>query len=103
MKTLVSLATGVLSYAILEWVGVDFAAVWALLIFMLNFIPNIGSILGMMLPALLTLVQFDTLTPFLIITFGLGAVQFVIGNLAEPALMGKSLGFRACFSRSRSW
>jgi predicted PurR-regulated permease PerM len=91
MKTLVSLATGVLSYAILEWVGVDFAAVWALLIFMLNFIPNIGSILGMMLPALLTLVQFDTLTPFLIITFGLGAVQFVIGNLAEPALMGKSL------------
>jgi predicted PurR-regulated permease PerM len=91
MKTLVSLATGVLSYLVLKWVGVDFAAVWALLIFMLNFIPNIGSILGVMLPALLTLVQFDTLTPFIIITLGLGAVQFTIGNLVEPALMGKSL------------
>lgn len=91
MKTVVSLATGVLSYVILKLVGVDFAAVWALLIFMLNFIPNIGSILGVMLPALLTLVQFDTLTPFLIITLGLGAVQFIIGNLVEPALMGKSL------------
>ena len=91
MKTLISLATGVLSYLVLKWVGVDFAAVWALLIFMLNFIPNIGSILGVMLPALLTLVQFDTLTPFIIITLGLGAVQFTIGNLVEPALMGKSL------------
>jgi AI-2 transport protein TqsA len=91
MKTLVSLATGLLSYLILIWVGVDFAAVWALLIFILNFIPNVGSILGVMLPALLTLVQFDTLTPFLLIAVGLGAVQFTIGNIIEPALMGKSL------------
>jgi AI-2 transport protein TqsA len=91
MKTLVSLATGLLSYFILLWVGVDFAAVWALLIFMLNFIPNLGSILGVMLPALLTLVQFDTLMPFMYIAVGLGAVQFTIGNVIEPALMGKSL------------
>jgi predicted PurR-regulated permease PerM len=90
MKTLVSLATALLSYLILIWVGVDFAAVWALLIFMLNFIPNLGSILGVMLPALLTLVQFDTLTPFILIAVGLGAVQFSIGNIIEPALMGKS-------------
>ena len=91
MKTLVSLATGLLSYFILIWVGVDFAAVWALLIFMLNYIPNLGSILGVMLPALLTLVQFDTLMPFIYIAVGLGAVQFTIGNVVEPALMGKSL------------
>ena len=91
MKTLISLVTGLLSYVVLRLVGVDFAAVFALLIFLLNFIPNIGSILGVLLPALLTLVQFDTLTPFLVITLGLGAVQFLIGNLVEPALMGKSL------------
>lgn len=91
MKTLVSLATGLLSYLVLRWVGVDFAAVFALLIFLLNFIPNIGSIVGVLLPALLTLVQFDSMTPFLIISLGLGAVQFLIGNLVEPALMGKSL------------
>jgi predicted PurR-regulated permease PerM len=91
MKTMVSMLTGVLSYAILKLVGVDFAAVWALLIFLLNFIPNIGSFLGVVFPALLTLVQFDTLTPFLLITLGLGTVQFVVGNIVEPAYMGKSL------------
>jgi len=91
MKTLVSLLTGILSYAVLKLVGVDFAAVWALLIFLLNYIPNIGSIVGVIFPALLTLVQFDTLTPFLLITVGLGSVQFIIGNVVEPAFMGKSL------------
>ena len=91
MKTLVSLLTGILSYGILKLVGVDFAAVWALLIFLLNYIPNIGSILGVIFPALLTLVQFDTLTPFLLITVGLGTVQFIVGNVVEPAFMGKSL------------
>jgi predicted PurR-regulated permease PerM len=37
------------------------------------------------------MIQFDTLTPFLLITLGLGAVQFIIGNVIEPAFMGKSL------------
>ena len=41
MKTLVSAATGLLSYVVLKFLGIDFAAVWALLIFLLNFIPNI--------------------------------------------------------------
>jgi predicted PurR-regulated permease PerM len=91
MKTLVSLLTGVLSYGVLKLVGVDFAAVWALLIFLLNYIPNIGSFLGVIFPALLTLVQFDTLTPFLLITVGLGAIQFLVGNVIDPAFMGKSL------------
>ncbi|MBT8441987.1 MAG: AI-2E family transporter [Gammaproteobacteria bacterium] len=74
MKTGISLLTGVVSYAVLVVVGVDFAALWGLLIFLLNFIPNIGSVLGVIFPALLTLVQFDTLTPFLIIVAGLGSV-----------------------------
>jgi predicted PurR-regulated permease PerM len=91
MKTMVSLLTGLLSYVVLKLVGVDFAAVWALLIFLLNYIPNIGSFLGVIFPALLTLVQFDTLTPFLLITVGLGTVQFIVGNVIEPAFMGKSL------------
>jgi predicted PurR-regulated permease PerM len=91
IKTLVSLLTGFVSYIILRLVGVDFAAVWALLIFLLNYIPNIGSALGVIFPALLTLVQFETLTPFVIILIGLGAVQFIIGNVVEPAMMGSSL------------
>lgn len=91
MKTGVSLLTGLVSYAVLVLVGVDFAALWGLLIFLLNFIPNIGSVLGVVFPALLTLVQFDSLKPFLIIVAGLGSVQFIIGNIVEPAYMGKSL------------
>lgn len=91
IKTGVSLLTGVVSYALLVLVGVDFAALWGLSIFLLNFIPNIGSVLGVIFPALLTLVQFDTLTPFLIVVVGLGAVQFIIGNVIEPAFMGRSL------------
>ncbi len=91
MKTAMSLLTGAVSYVILKLIGVDFAAIWALSIFFLNFIPNIGSMLGVLLPALLTLVQFDNFTPFLMVTVGLGATQFVIGNVVEPAYMGRSL------------
>ena len=91
IKTIVSLLTGFVSYIILRLVGVDFAAVWALLIFLLNYIPNIGSAMGVIFPALLTLVQFETLTPFMIVVLGLGATQFIIGNVVEPAMMGSSL------------
>jgi predicted PurR-regulated permease PerM len=91
MKTIVSLLTAAVSYAVLAFVGVDFAAIWALLVFFLNFIPTIGSIIGAVFPALLTLVQFDTLMPFLIVAVGLGGTQFLIGNVIEPTYMGKSL------------
>ncbi|RMF10765.1 MAG: AI-2E family transporter [Alphaproteobacteria bacterium] len=92
IKTLVSVLTGLVSYAILATVGVDFASFWAFVIFLLNYIPTIGSIIGVVFPALLTLVQFDTPGPFLIVAVGLGAVQFMIGNILEPRLQGASLG-----------
>jgi AI-2 transport protein TqsA len=91
MKTIVSLLTALVSYAVLAVVGVDFAIIWALLVFFLNFIPTIGSIVAVVFPALLTLVQFDTITPFLIVAIGLGGTQFVIGNVIEPTYVGKSL------------
>ncbi len=91
IKTMVSLATGLASYLIMKPVGLDFAETWAVLAFALNFIPTIGSIIGVILPSVVALVQFDTFTPFLIIAFGCGAVQFVIGNILEPSLTGKSL------------
>lgn len=92
IKTLVSILTGLVSYAVLAAVGVDFASFWAFVIFLLNYIPTIGSILGVVFPALLTLVQFDTPVPFLIVGVGLGAIQFMIGNILEPRLQGASLG-----------
>ena len=91
IKTLMSLLTGCVSYIVLTLVGVDFAGFWAFVIFMLNFIPTIGSLLGVILPAMLTLVQFGHVAPLLIVLVGLGGIQAIIGNVVEPALMGRSL------------
>ena len=91
MKTVVSFLTALICYFILNMVGVDFAALWSLLIFLLNFIPNIGSILGVIFPAATALLQFEDITPFLIVVAGLGSVQFLIGNIIEPTYLGKSL------------
>jgi predicted PurR-regulated permease PerM len=91
IKTFTSLLTGGISYAVLRWFGVDFAGFWALIIFLLNYIPTIGSLLGVFFPALLTLVQFDTFGPFITVTISLGVTQIVMGNVVEPALMGRSL------------
>jgi predicted PurR-regulated permease PerM len=91
VKTGVSVLTGVLAYVILRWLGIDFAASWALLIFFLNYIPNIGSTIGVALPALVSLVQFDTLGPFVIVVVGLTAINLAIGSVLEPMLMGQTL------------
>lgn len=90
IKILVSLLTGVLSYLFLVAVGVDFADFWALLIFMLNFIPNIGSFIATIFPCLIALIQFETFTPFFITLAGLSSIQFTVGNFLEPKLMGNS-------------
>ncbi len=91
MKTIMSILTAVVSYIIMVSVGVDFAGFWAVLIFLLNFIPYIGSLLGVLFPAVLTILQFESWSPFLIVALGLAAVQICIGNILEPRLMGRSL------------
>lgn len=91
VKTVMSALTGALSYLILKWVGVDFAAFWGLMIFFLNFIPMIGSLIGIILPALLTLIQFDSYTPFVVVSIGLSIVQMSIGNFLDPKMMGDTL------------
>lgn len=91
LKTLVSLLTGGLSYVALLFVGLDSPLFWAFLIFLMNYIPTIGSLIATVFPALFSLVQFGTWTPFLIILLLVGAVQLVVGNIIEPRVMGKSL------------
>lgn len=91
IKTVVSTLTAIASYAVLRLMGVDFAATWALLIFLLNFIPNIGSIVAVSFPALVALVQFDTLGPFIVLVLSLIAIQIAVGSVLEPMLMGHTL------------
>lgn len=91
LKTLMGLLTAFASWGIMNWIGLDFAEFWALLIFFLNYIPNIGSIIATLFPALLALIQFQSWFPFIAMTSGLVAVQFVLGTLIEPRFLGRSL------------
>jgi AI-2 transport protein TqsA len=91
IKTVTSTVTGVVSYFILKWVGVDFAGFWAFTIFLLNFVPTVGSIIATLFPAILALIQFETIYQFLFVLISVGTVQIVVGNFLEPKLMGRSL------------
>lgn len=92
IKTAVSLANGLIVWIALALFGVDFAALFGLLAFLLNFIPNIGSTIVAAICAAFAFFQFGTFwTPFwvLVIIVGLDAV---LGNVVEPRVMGKGLG-----------
>lgn len=91
IKMLTSGATGITSYAIMSLIGLDFAEFWGILIFVFNFIPTIGSIIATIFPTLLALVQFESFGPFLVVGLGIGGLQFLIGNIIEPRLMGNRL------------
>ncbi|MBN9227039.1 MULTISPECIES: AI-2E family transporter [Legionella] len=91
LKSILSIFTAISSWIIMKWVGLDFAEFWALLIFFLNFIPNIGAIIAIAFPASLAIVQFTGWIPFTEVIIGLGAVQFIVGNLIEPRFLSNSL------------
>ena len=91
LKSLISLISTTLSYFILLAVGIESPLFWAFLIFMLNFIPSVGPIIGTLLSALFSLIQFGEFVPFLIILFGVGTVAMLIGSFVEPRLMGNTL------------
>ncbi len=91
LKTLISLATGVLFWAILGAFGIELALVFGVVTFVLNFIPSIGSIFATLLPIPIALVQFETLGPVLLLVVLLTVVQMIIGNGIDPLLMGQNL------------
>jgi AI-2 transport protein TqsA len=91
IKTLVSLMTGA-TIAIWMWaVGLDFAMLWGVLAFLLNYVPNIGSIIAAVPAVLLALVALDW-TGVVLVIAGFVAVNMVFGNIIEPRMMGKGLG-----------
>ncbi|MEM6658331.1 MAG: AI-2E family transporter [Pseudomonadota bacterium] len=91
VKTLISLITASISYTIFRTLGLEYAETWAVLTFALNFIPSIGSIIAVIFPAMIALVQFESIGPFLIVVLGCGTIQFLIGNFLDPAMLGRSL------------
>jgi AI-2 transport protein TqsA len=92
VKTLVSVLAGLLSYAVLALFGVELAASWALLIFLLNYIPYVGSLVACALPIVLSFLQFeDEIWKPIVIAIGLIGIQQGIGNWIEPRMAGQRL------------
>ena len=91
IKTFDSVLTGVLSYLVMSSQDLDFAEFWAILILTLNFIPTFGSIVATIFPSLFAIIQYDSLYPILVVAGGIGFLQFLIGNIMEPRLMGSNL------------
>lgn len=91
IKTTVSFLTALFSYIILIAFWLDFAIFWSMLVFILNFIPNIWSIIAVMLPALFSLVQFDWYYSFFLMTSWLTWIQVLMWNIIEPKFMWNKL------------
>lgn len=91
LMTKASLATATLSLAVMALVGLENPVFWAMLVFLLNFIPTIGSVLGTLLPSVFALVQFQDLGTAALLALVLGAVQFTIGNILLPRMAGRTL------------
>ncbi len=91
IKTAVSLGTGVLVAVWVALLGVDFPLLWGLLAFLLNYVPNLGSIIAAAPAVLLAMLQFGP-GRALILALGYVVVNVVAGNILEPRLLGKRLG-----------
>jgi len=91
IKATTSLVTGVVIWLWLSWIGVDFAILWAILAFLLNFVPNIGSVIAAIPAVLLALVQLG-IWPALLALAGYMTVNITIGSFVEPKVMGRGLG-----------
>jgi len=91
LKTFISLITAVLSGIILYLGGFDFLLFSSLLIFALNFIPNIGSVIATAFPIITGLIKFGFSLRILLVLAGLMLIQMVMGNIVEPKIAGKSL------------
>jgi AI-2 transport protein TqsA len=91
IKTVISLFTGFIIGFVLWLLGVDFYILWALLAFLFNYIPNIGSIIAAIPAVLLTFLQLGMGHAAVVIGLFL-SVNMIMGSIIEPRFMGRSLG-----------
>jgi len=91
IKIAISTLTGVLVWAALAAIGLELAAVFGMLAFLLNFIPSIGSIISTFLPIPIAAAQFESFWPIIFVVGVPGMIQMVIGNVIEPKWMGEGL------------
>ena len=95
VQTVVSLIQTVISYIAMVSVGLDNALFWALVIFILNYIPIVGGFAAVALPVIFGLVQFESLTRVFILGGVLFGAQFIVANTLQPKMMGDSMNMSA--------
>jgi AI-2 transport protein TqsA len=91
IKTVISFVTGAFVAVFLTILGVDYPLLWGLLAFILNYIPNIGSIMAAVPAVLLTIIQLGP-GRALVVAIGYVVINMAMGNVIEPRLMGQRLG-----------
>jgi AI-2 transport protein TqsA len=91
IQTVLGALIAVGSWAVMAAVGLDNALFWAFLIFVAGYIPIIGGAVGMFLPPLFALVQFETLWQAIVLFVVLTAINFIVGNVLQPRMQGSSL------------
>ena len=91
IQTVTGIIIAVGSWIVMALVGLDNAVFWAFLIFVVNYIPIVGAVAAIILPAVFALVQFDGVGPALIVLLGLFLITFVVGNILLPGMQGNSL------------
>jgi AI-2 transport protein TqsA len=96
VKTLVSIVTGLILGSVAALLGVDFALLWGLIAFMLNFVPSVGSIIAAIPAVLFALLQLGP-GPAAVLAVAYLTVNVVLGNLVEPAVLGRRLGLSTFF------
>jgi AI-2 transport protein TqsA len=91
IKTAISLTVGILVGVWLFILGVDFPILWGFLAFLLHYVPNIGGFIAAVPAVLLAFIEFGTGRATQV-AIGYLAVEFILGNVVEPMLMGRRLG-----------
>jgi AI-2 transport protein TqsA len=91
IQSLISLGTGLLVYIFLLIVGVDYPLLWGVLAFVLSFVPTIGSIISLIPPVLLTIIQLGFVEAIIVLA-GFIVINTLMANIIGPKFMGKGLG-----------
>jgi predicted PurR-regulated permease PerM len=90
-KSIISFGVGFLSFIICIIFQVKYALLWGVIIFLFNYIPYIGSIIAVIFPVTLSLIQFQSFPHFIFLLIALTTVQVIMGNIIEPKFMSKGV------------
>lgn len=91
LKAVISALTGITVTVMLQIIGVDYAVLWGVVAFMLNFIPNIGSIIAAVPTVILAFIQLGFVSAA-IVAIGYVVINILVGSVIEPKVMGQGLG-----------